>query len=150
MTQNSQFPSNHLHTLYFRKTEEASSGPSFSVKGIFSQVTAFCHTSSGKLGHLLLLAGIRRLGLHPIILSGTCSLMSLARWSAVDVALILCNLDITLYKTTQDFGVLWNKNHSLYWLSFFLPTVYEISIDMAVLICSSSPCWLRPASCSWI
>jgi len=27
---------------------------------------------------------------------------------------------------------------------------YEISIDMAVLICSSSPCWLRPASCSWI
>lgn len=102
-----QQPSSHY--LYFREMEEASSGASFWVKGIFSQVTAFCQISSGNWGDLLLLAGIRRLGLHPAILSCICSLMSLACWSVVDVALILCNLDITVYKTTQDFGVLWNK-----------------------------------------
>lgn len=138
------------HNLYFREMEEAYSGASCWVKGIFSQVTAFCQISSGNWGALLLLADIRRLGLHPAILSCTCSQMSLARWLVVDVALILCNLDITVYKTTQDFGVLWNEiTYSTDFL-FFLPTVYEISIEMAVLICSSSPCWLRPASCSWI
>lgn len=119
-------------------------------KGNIFSGDCFLSNFIGNWGALLLLADIRRLGLHPAILSCTCSQMSLARWLVVDVALILCNLDITVYKTTQDFGVLWNEiTYSTDFL-FFLSTVYEISIEMAVLICSSSPCWLRPASCSWI
>lgn len=97
---------------------------------------------------LLLSEDVRRLGLHLVILSSTCSIMSLICWSVVDMTPILCNLDIVLYKTTQDFGVLWNKSLTLLFL--FFPTVHEISIDMAALICSESPCWLGPASCSWI
>ena len=113
-----------LRYLYFTKTEEASSDPIFWVKAIFSQVTVFCQISSGNPGDLLPLADISRLGLHPAIFSCTGSLVSLACWTVVDVSLILCNLDVILYKTTQDFGVLWNK--IIYSTDFLLSSLWPM------------------------
>lgn len=123
------------HYLYFRKKEKASSGASFCIKEKFPQVTVICQISSGSLGDLLLLVDIRRWGWHPALLSCTCSLMSLAHRSVVDMALILCNLNITLYKTTQDFGVLWNKLLTL--LTFFFSSLRSMRY-LLILQCWSA------------
>lgn len=66
----------------------------------------------------LLLGDVRRLGLHLVTLSSICSIMSLVCWSVVDMTPILCNLGIILYKTTQDFGALWNKSLTILTFSF--------------------------------
>lgn len=55
------------------------------------------------------------------------SLMSLAGRS-VDVALILCNLDITLCKTALDFGVLWNQITSS--PAFLSPSLWSVKYPL--------------------
>lgn len=54
--------------------------------------------------------------------------MSLACRSAVDVALIWCNLDITPCKTALDFGVLWNK--ITYSLDFLFSSLWPMKYPL--------------------
>lgn len=104
-TKNGPFPSNK--TICISERQRRLLLCNSWVKRKFSQVTAKFHLGTRWIFPISRYLKIR---------IGPCyffhvpvSLMSLVCRSVVDVALILCNLDITLCRTALDLGVLWNK-----------------------------------------
>lgn len=116
------------HYLYFRMIEEASSCATFWVKTLFSQVIVFfCQISSGNQVNCFHEQILEDKDWILLFFHVPVSLMSLAGRS-VDVALILCNLDIMLCKTALEFGVLWNQITSS--PAFLSPSLWSVKYPL--------------------